>query len=637
MRFLGLAVENFMSFESLEFLFPQSGLFFVSGEVAGKPSSSNGAGKSTLFEALAFVLFGKTIRGLGKTEVVNRNVGKNCSVVLIFEGDDNREYTVTRYREHEKFANELHLLSGSVDLTEGVSTETQRLIESAVGMNWMIFSNAVLFGQKASRFAEGTDSEKKKIFDEILMLDIYQQAQTKVKEDLKTLLSQIESKAKDLSLISASSTDVQRSIDSESVMLSDLVNRSTNVTRLDEIEKEAQKFEEVIQKTKSSLLDRKKEKSEFDAALALIVKKKEKVELERQRAIQPLQSSKISLDVEASQKNRLISEVRSKLSNVGSLIGKPCPVCQQAVTEDSQASLIDHYKEEMKKLTDDVQSLSIRSKDYEKQIKDTEEQFLSKVAEALIERDTVIRKQKEIEDQILSLSIKQKEFEGKVLGLRIEKKKISEDLEGRKQDLLDRIKKLEEKKLQLAVSKTTIDNEILALREEEKYLRFWVDGFSNSGVKSLLLEEILPDLNSSVSYFSSMLTDGEIVVSFDTESQLKSGDMRDKFDVKILKDNELVPYDSCSGGERRRIDVAILLSLQNLIFKRSVKSCNLVVLDEVFENLDQPGIERVVNLLTEESKDKAVFVISHTSELASWFSNQIVVKKNSQGISSISN
>ena len=95
--------------------------------------------------------------------------------------------------------------------------------------------------------------------------------------------------------------------------------------------------------------------------------------------------------------------------------------------------------------------------------------------------------------------------------------------------------------------------------------------------------------------------------------------------------DEIVVYENCSSGEKGRIDVAILLALQNLIFSRNASNCNLVVFDEVFTNLDITGIERVVNLLREESENKAILVISHQNELKDYFDNQILVVKDGGG------
>jgi len=74
------------------------------------------------------------------------------------------------------------------------------------------------------------------------------------------------------------------------------------------------------------------------------------------------------------------------------------------------------------------------------------------------------------------------------------------------------------------------------------------------------------------------------------------------------------------------------LALQNLIFSRGANNSNLIIFDEIFEHLDIIGIERTVNLLKEEAKDKAIYVISHQNEFADYFDNVIMIK-NEKGIS----
>ena len=62
MQIKKITIENFMSFHKTEYVFPESGLFFVGGEVLDKQiSNSNGAGKSSFFEAICFSLFGKDV------------------------------------------------------------------------------------------------------------------------------------------------------------------------------------------------------------------------------------------------------------------------------------------------------------------------------------------------------------------------------------------------------------------------------------------------------------------------------------------------------------------------------------------------------------------------------------------------
>ena len=50
--------------------------------------------------------------------------------------------------------------------------------------------------------------------------------------------------------------------------------------------------------------------------------------------------------------------------------------------------------------------------------------------------------------------------------------------------------------------------------------------------------------------------------------------------------------------------------------------------DEVFDALDETGVEQVIELLQELSKEKSsIFVISHNDHLKSYFTNIITVTK----------
>ena len=157
--------------------------------------------------------------------------------------------------------------------------------------------------------------------------------------------------------------------------------------------------------------------------------------------------------------------------------------------------------------------------------------------------------------------------------------------------------------------------------------KFWEVGFGNGGIKSFLLDEILPQLNSKANFYASTLLDEDVELFFDTEKAIKSGEMRDKFSVMVKKGGKVVEYASFSSGEKRRIDVAILLSLQSLVLERSAGHINISVLDEVFDSLDRTGIERVATLLAEESKTKAIYVISHISDFKDFFDKEILVQK----------
>lgn len=69
-------------------------------------------------------------------------------------------------------------------------------------------------------------------------------------------------------------------------------------------------------------------------------------------------------------------------------------------------------------------------------------------------------------------------------------------------------------------------------------------------------------------------------------------------------------YDGASGGERRRIDMALLLAIANLS-----KSKGTLIFDEVFDALDNEGVRSACELLTRISEKRPIIVITHNPEL----------------------
>ena len=153
-------------------------------------------------------------------------------------------------------------------------------------------------------------------------------------------------------------------------------------------------------------------------------------------------------------------------------------------------------------------------------------------------------------------------------------------------------------------------------------------GYSNQGIKSFILDDITPFLNRRVNKYLSKLTSGQIEVVFSTRSTLKTGEEREKFSIDIINKNGGDTYSSNSGGEKKRIDLAINLALQDLVASRSSKKINIAMFDEVFDSLDENGIDGVISLLQELSQSKStILVVSHNEYLKSYFTNILTVVK----------
>ena len=83
-----------------------------------------------------------------------------------------------------------------------------------------------------------------------------------------------------------------------------------------------------------------------------------------------------------------------------------------------------------------------------------------------------------------------------------------------------------------------------------------------------------------------------------------------------------------SGGERKRLDIIIILSLQRFLLESSGISTNLIVFDEIFDALDNEGVESILECLNYMySEDTSVYVISHNTDIKGMFDSVLTVEK----------
>ena len=86
---------------------------------------------------------------------------------------------------------------------------------------------------------------------------------------------------------------------------------------------------------------------------------------------------------------------------------------------------------------------------------------------------------------------------------------------------------------------------------------------------------------------------------------------------------------SFSEGEKKRIDVAILLAFRQIASMKNSAKINLLISDEVDGGLDGVALEKFVSLMT-DGVDANTWVISHVlsgTELVNMFESQCFVKK----------
>jgi DNA repair exonuclease SbcCD ATPase subunit len=621
-----IEANNFLSFETLSFDFANRGLVLIEGQNKDESCyKSNGAGKSSLVDALGWGLYGETIKGDSADKVVNRQHEKDCKVQV--EWLDCR---VVRYRKHHQFKNDLHFFRGEQDVTAKSMKDTQALIEKELGLSYASFIKSIYFQQSTvNNFANAKDSEQKAIIEDILNLKVLSIAQEWCKEQCKRLTTDIETKLTKVSHWQFTLKDNNNRIGQLSSS-----SKSWESNMMKQVTSIGEQIEVLKNKKLTSItdFDLEQAKSVLAAAETLgeQIKASElllrKTEQERQTAIDLIRDLQWKLKASKDKQLIQIAELDNYRTN-----SNVCPTCKQTVDIGINLKLTSEVEKRVESVKQDILVLQ------DKLAKCADPAVWDSKIEDIRSGINSNRKVVELSNQ-LKQKILQEEYRLKELAL-IDTRIL--ELEKQIEALLSEANPFEwQIAIEIAKQKdieTNLQNlqESIAETETDKsYYAYWVEGFSNSRLKSYIMDSITPFINERANYYAQYLTGGAFQIDISTQTKLKSGEMRDKFAVNLIS-SVGVDYSQCSGGEKKRIDIAILLALQELVGSRAVRPLQLIILDEVTENLDDQGIERMLQCLKEISNNKSsCFFITQDESMKALFSNCVTVIKEN-GLSKI--
>lgn len=167
-----LTITNFLGVQNtITIDFQQDlprGLTFLVGD--------NGSGKSTLIEAAAWCQFGRCVRGgMAVDDVVNDNVGKNCSVKLEFANG----YTIARHRKHKIYKNRVIVsLRGEPQpqLEHPDARTTQAAINELLGTDYETYVRTVVLSHESTAsFLNSTPAQRRDLIEASLGLSMLNQ------------------------------------------------------------------------------------------------------------------------------------------------------------------------------------------------------------------------------------------------------------------------------------------------------------------------------------------------------------------------------------------------------------------------------------------------------------------------------
>lgn len=183
--------------------------------------------------------------------------------------------------------------------------------------------------------------------------------------------------------------------------------------------------------------------------------------------------------------------------------------------------------------------------------------------------------------------------------------------------------------LQIQSVKTTVDRQQNELDEQNKKLEklqknsnfFSIVEYvlSDEGIKTYILKDIIPSINSEIGNILSLL-DVPIVVLFDEE-----------FTVHLYRYGKEISLSTVSDGQKKMIDSSILLAITKIL-KTKYSSINVVFYDEIFSSVDGDNRATLLEILMNmccKQLGLHTFVINHSYLPSSYFGYVIsVVHKN---------
>ncbi len=196
---------------------------------------------------------------------------------------------------------------------------------------------------------------------------------------------------------------------------------------------------------------------------------------------------------------------------------------------------------------------------------------------------------------------------------------------------------LQQKRTQLKAYKKIIAESTESLNQAEAEhiaISFWIKGFKQ--VRLFIIEQAFTVLEVEVNNSLAQLGMVDWQITFDIERENRAGGITKGFVVFVKgpSNPEPVRWESWSGGETQRLQLAGDLGLANLIMQQAGLSNTIEVFDEPSQHMSPEGLVDLANLLHERALNdgKRIWLVDHTAITNfSGFEAIIKVRKDKNG------
>lgn len=403
-------------------------------------------------------------------------------------------------------------------------------------------------------------------------------------------------------------------------IIEDILNISVfskmNEILKEEIKAESDKIESI---NNDKILAKKQYKFVYDKYQENTTSKEEKIRIKQEKKT-------IAEDKKIESQNNIFSLEKDLITDIED--STPLKKKKQKA-ENYKSGIKRNYDSVVKqiKFLNENDTCSICSSDLDPEFKEdrmeTLEQKKGKFSDAIIELQKNIE---QINEQITEIELQElanknvndkiQTEKNNIKSLEKEIKYIESDIEEIQNKTYDFISEDEITKLSEKVKEC--DTKLREKRKSFDIMKHGIDILKDTGAKTAIIKFYLPLINQTINKYLEAF-DFNFIFTFD-----------ENFDEVIKNKNAVeLGYGNFSEGEKKRIDLSLLLTFREIAKKKNSASTNLLFFDEILDSaLDADGVEKFLDVL-EDLVDSNIYVISHNSSIThSFFGDSYTVEKN---------
>jgi len=544
---------------------------------------TNGMGKSSIPLIIEEALYNKNSKGIKKADIPNRLVNDGYDIYLSFTKDDSL-YEVTVNRKNNikvKFEKD------SEDISSHTATNTYKNIQEVLGADFKTFTQLVYQHPNSSlQFLVATDTNRKKFLIDLLHLEEYVKLFDVFKEAARLSFNRKNS-------IESKIATVEKWLNDNKLSDTTILPLLNFEIETEDEEKELRsltvEFENISEKNKKISQNNKY----IEILKSIDINEANKIDVGKKESYDSLQSEGGKLKSE-------ITAAKSFLSKIEKL-GDHCPTCEQDINAEFKQGLIDKELDKINEATNklkdeiipEIERIKANNALYDKKIsiennwQDVYKSIDKSLQTSLVDRDALETRIEELRSELRKkkaevTTITKENEERTKHNTRLQV--ILEQTENFEKDLSDSQESLEQEET------LNINLEILK------------KAFSTNGLIAYKIENLVKELETLVNTYLAELSDGRFTLEFIVQN--------DKLNVQITDNGVIVDILALSSGELARVNTSTLIAIRKLMSSISKSRLNILFLDEVTNVLDEPGREKLVEVLLAE-ENLNTYIVSH--------------------------